>query len=185
MAQIKGMAIRGALKYVKESGHAGGIAGIVAALPADVQPVLAKRILTGEWYPYEAYAALLAVIDRQLGRGDLRKMPELGHFAIRQDRNSVLKVISLFATVQQLVGRSGMFWSRYCDTGQFTDVESGDHRVVMALQGFPGIAPQHCHLLTGWLEGLALAVGARSAKATKTRCVHRGDDECRYEGTWA
>jgi hypothetical protein len=185
MAKIKGMAIRGALKYVKESGHPGGIPAVVAALPMSVKPVFDKRILTGDWYPYEAYQALLSVIDRQLGRGDLAKMPELGHFAIRQDTGSVLKVISLFASPQQLMGRSGMFWSRYCDTGEFTDAGSGDRLVVMALRGFPGIAREHCHLLVGWLEGLALAVGARTSKVTQTLCVHRGDAECRYEGAWA
>jgi hypothetical protein len=166
MAKIKGMALRGALKYVKESGHPAGIAQVLAALPAEVRPVFDKRILTGDWYPYEAYAALLQVIDRLHGRGDLTKMPELGHFAIRQDSSTVLKVISLFASVQQLIGRSGMFWGRYCDTGTFTDVESGDRHVAMALRDFPGISPEHCHLLIGWLEGLALSVGARSAKGT-------------------
>jgi|SRR5581483_11658228 len=185
MAKIKGMAIRGALKFVKESRYPGGIAAVVDALPADVQPVFEKRILTGDWYPYEAYGALLTVIDRELGRGDLSLMPQLGHFAIRQDASTVLRIISIFASVKHLVGKSGMFWSRYCDTGRFTDVETGDRNSIMVLQGFPTIAPQHCHLLCGWLEGLALAVGARSAKVVQTRCVHRGDAECRYEGSWA
>lgn len=185
MPQIKGMALRGSLKYVKESNHPGGIDGVLAELPAAVQPIFARRILTGDWYPYEAYAALLTVIDRRLGRGDLSLMPQLGHYAVRQDSRGVLKIISIFGSVQQLVGRSGAFWGRYCDAGQFTDVESGEKRVVMALRDFPTIAPQHCHLMIGWLEGLALAVGARAAKVVKTRCVHRGDEECRYEGTWA
>jgi predicted hydrocarbon binding protein len=185
MAQIKGTAIRGALKFVKQSGHPGGIPAVLAELPPAEKAVFQSRILTASWYPYEVYAALLAVVDRRLGRGDLTLMKELGRHAVRQDAGTVLKIISIFTSVEAVHARGAMFWSRYCDTGELQVIESSPNRVVDALVGFPGIAPQHCELTTGWVEGLALAVGAKTATVRQTRCVHRGAERCELEGTWS
>lgn len=184
MAQIKGTAIRGALKYVKESGFPGGIPAIVVELPEAVQSIYDRKILTSEWYPYEAYTELLRLVDRRLGRGDLSLMPELGLFAAHQDVGTVLKIVSIFTSVQSLLHRGPFFWSRYCDEGEPELVDSSKTSMTMALKEFPEIAPEHCHLLTGWLEGLARSVGAHTAAATKTHCVHRGDPWCQYDGRW-
>ena len=185
MTQIKGAAIRGTLKFVKQSGFAGGIPAIIAKLPPDVRPIYDTKILSADWYPYAAYSSLLSVVDREVGRGDLSLMPQLGHFAVRQDVSSVLKIVSIFASVEKLLSRGTFFWSRTCDRGRVEVVEPGGHQTVIALQDFPDVAATHCHVLIGWLEGLALAVGAKSARVVKSRCVHRGDDRCEYRGDWA
>ena len=184
MAKIKGFAIRGLLRYVKESGFPGGIPAALAELPPSTAEAFQRRILHASWYPYAAYGDLLAVVDRVLGRGDLSLMPEIGRFAARGDAGAGFKVVAFFTSVETLLRRSSLFWERYCDTGSFetTDVQAGSG--IGMLKDFPDVAPSHCHLLTGWIDGMARVAGAKTVAVEKTLCVHRGDRWCEYRGTW-
>lgn len=137
MAKIKGTAIRGALKFVKESDSPHQIPDVLEALPFSVAPVYEQRILAADWYPYEAYAELLRVMDEEIGRGDLSLMPELGRFGAERDIRGVLKIIATFSSVEKLIARGDWFWNRYCDSGDSVVLESDSGRAVMALKDFP------------------------------------------------
>jgi hypothetical protein len=183
MAQIKGTAIRGLLKHVKESAYPGGIAAVIAELPPETRKVFDQRILASSWYPYAAYADLLPLIARHLGSGR-DPLATLGRWLAKQDAGTTFKVVSLFASVETMLQRGHMFWSRHCDTGRFETFEVQKGSGAGALVDFPDVHPLHCGLLAGWIAGMAEAAGAKTATARKTKCVHRGDPHCEYRGTW-
>lgn len=184
MAQIKGFAIRGLLKYVKQSDLTGGIQGVLAHLPADARPSFESAIDEKEWYPYEAYAGLLQAVDRAMGGGNDAHYRRLGLFAADQDVNTLFKIIAAFSSVEKLLQRSVVIWRRYCDTGNFVTADVSREGGTGILRDIPEVAPEHCRMLLGWVEGMALAAGAKSVTVEKTRCVHRGDPHCEYQGTW-
>ena len=70
MAEIKGFAIRGLLKYVKESGYLGGIPAMLNELPADISAQFKEPILGSRWYPYNQFIALLTTLKKELGPGE-------------------------------------------------------------------------------------------------------------------
>ena len=184
MAQIKGTALRGLLRHAKEGGHPGGVAGLVAQLPDSSRAVFDRRILASNWYPYEVYADLLNGFVGS-ARDRTAYLHQLGRLLAKQDAGSTLKVVALFGSVERLLQRAAIFWSRHCDTGTFDTVEpQPGSRATVVLRDFPGISPLHCTLMTGWIEGIAEAAGATRAHAEKVRCVHRGDAWCEYRGTW-
>jgi hypothetical protein len=69
MARVKGFALRGLLKSVKESG--GSIPAVLATLPDAERAIFARPIVTSEWYPYAVFVDLVRAIDRIQGKGDL------------------------------------------------------------------------------------------------------------------
>lgn len=184
MAQIKGFAIRGLLKFVKESDLSGGIPGVLARLPADARPSFDVPIDAGEWYPYAAYAGLLKAVDRSVRGGDDEHYRRLGLYAAQQDVNTLFKIVAAFSSVEKLLQRSVVIWRRYCDTGDFVTADVSRGGGTGILRNIPEVAPEHCRMLLGWVEGMALAAGAKTVTVTKTRCVHRGDPHCEYQGTW-
>lgn len=183
MAQIKGTALRGLLKHAREGGHPGGIPGALAALPAPSRGVFAQRILASGWYPYAAYADLLEALVGSTGDRSAH-LRELGRWLAAQDAGTTFKVVALFASVETMLQRSSLFWTRHCDAGVFetVDVQKGSGAGV--LRDFPDVSPLHCTLLTGWIEGMGEAAGAQRATVEKVRCVHRGDAWCEYRGRW-
>jgi hypothetical protein len=184
MPQIKGTMIRGALKFIKHCQYPGGIPAVIASLPAEPAAVFAAPILASEWYPYPAYSGLLAAIDRQVGRDDLSLMPTLGRFAARQDLSGVFKVISVLASIPRILQSSSIFWSRYCDAGVFEITALEADRGTGVVRDFPTIAPHHESMLVGWIEGIGLAAGAKTANVELARSVHRGDAMSEYHMRW-
>src|SRR5258708_39789655 len=83
MARIKGFAIRGLLKSVKES--RGSIPAVLAVLPAAERATFDRSIVASEWYPYAAFVGLVRAIGGILAKGDLAYPPELGRAAAARD----------------------------------------------------------------------------------------------------
>jgi len=184
MPRVKGTLMRGALKFVKHAQHAEGIAGVLAAMPAPAAATFARPLLASEWYPYESYRALLAAIDEEVGEGDLALMPVLGRFAARHDLSGVFKVISVLASIPKILQTSSVFWSRYVDTGAFELAELGDDHGTGRIRDFPQMSRQHEAMLAGWIEGIGLAAGAKTAEVTLVKSVHRGDGVSEYRMRW-
>ena len=182
MARIKGFALRGLLKSVKESG--GSIPAVLAALPEAERAFFARPIVTSEWYPYSAFAALVRAIDGIQGKGDLVHARALGRAAAVRDLGTTFRIISAVASPKFLIERGHMFWSKYCDAGSLRLDASGERFFKARLEGFPEIDQAHCVLIEGWLEGLGDALGAIGMASRQVRCVHRGDADCEFEGSW-
>lgn len=184
MTQIKGGALRGSLKFIKTSGFPGGIPAALERVPASVRGVFDRPILASDWYPYEAYVALLDVIREGHGLDPEPAMRTLGRFAARQDIAGVFKIISVFASVERILQSASTFWSRYCDSGSFDIVEIDAGYGVGRVHSFPDIAEAHEHSLAGWIEGMGLAAKAKEVNVELTRAVHRGDDLTEYTMRW-
>lgn len=185
MAQISGRSVRGLLRFAKEYGYPGGVPALVAALPKESQEVLRETIRTGEWLPYRVYPDLL----RALTAFDARAMQAIGHQSLRWDAASILKILSVFSSVDALVTRGfgawGRFlWSRHCDGGDVFLLDHAPGTATMGLRNFPDIDPIHCQLTVEYLSEMALAVGAKNVRVEQTRCVHRGDEVCEFRGSW-
>ncbi len=78
MANVKGFAIRGLLKYIKNARGSGSIAEILAQLPEEDRKHFAQPINASLWYPYSLFIHLLRAIDAKLGDGDLALCRHIG-----------------------------------------------------------------------------------------------------------
>ena len=181
---IKGFAIRGLLKYVKESRYPGGIPALLERLEPAARAHFRTKILSSNWYPYEAFLALLGAIDRELGDGDQALMPAIGEFSGRQDAGSIFRFVAALSSIEAIIRRADFLWQRYCDQGRFEVVDLEPGRLHLALADFPHIEHAHCSLIAGWIRGIGLAVGAERPRIEQVRCVHRGDPRCEFAGVW-
>lgn len=183
MANIKGFAIRGLLKYSKEQ-EPGVIPSLIAELPSDLQSCFERPILVSQWYPYEAFSSLLRAIDRRYGQGDLRHGVTVGEFAAAHDISGVFKFALNVFNPQVLLGRANIVWSRYCDTGKLVPTIAEPKQFGQRLEGFPGIDEAHCQVLIGFIRKFGELIEAKDARVEHTACVHRGNAWCEWQGTW-
>jgi hypothetical protein len=70
MAQVKGVAILGLIKFIKKN-LKDTLPKIVDALPPETRKYMNEHILLTAWYPYNLYTDLLKSLDRIVGKGDL------------------------------------------------------------------------------------------------------------------
>jgi hypothetical protein len=183
MSQIKGFAIRGVLKYVKEKQSAKP-GEVIANLPAELAAAFKHPIVTSSWYPYPVFSTLLRQVDRQFGKGDLKLCIDLGDFAARQDIAGIFKMMLSVLDPDTLLRRSTVFWAKYSDTGKIGPLPAAPHRYAIRLDGFRDMDEAHCYLMIGWMTRLGLYSKATTVDMKHTFCVNRGADFCQWEGTW-
>jgi len=183
MANFKGFAIRGLLRFVKDK-HPGTIDEVLAALPPEIRKHFDHPVGASKLYPYEVFTVLLREIDRRFGRGDLRYCREVGDYAGQQDITGIFKMLLSVLTTDTLLRRSQIFWGKYSDTGEMTHVPCEELKFAVRLTGFPEIDEAHCYLLNGWMTRLGLVSKARSVDIKHTVCVHHGGQYCQWDGTW-
>ncbi len=187
--QISGRALLGVLKYSKVLAGADGPGALIANLAESDRRVLVKTIRSRGWYPYSAYAGMLETIKVWPGLEHSDPLLDFGRWGLAHDAGSVLKILSVFSSVEGLVHRGfgswGSFlWGRHCDTGEVFLADSGPKTGTMGLRGFPTISPAHCWMISGYLEAMGRSSGAPTLRMEKTRCIHRNDSCCEYRGEW-
>ena len=183
MPKIKGFAIRGLLRYLKE--HRPGVTPqVLARLTPEAREAFDRPIVSSNMYPYRSFAELLREVDREVGIGDLSQCEDVGDFAARQDINGVFKMMISVFSPKTIVERSGIFWSRYSDTGKMVGLRSESNDTALVLEGFPEIDEAHCYLMKGWIRRWALMTNAKTVTVAHTVCVHRGGKVCQWEGGW-
>jgi hypothetical protein len=183
MANIKGFGIRGLLRFIKET-RPGRTKEFVSKLPEDIRPLFDRPIVTSNMYPYRAFSELLRVIDRELGRGDLKKCEEIGDFAARQDITGMFKIMLSVLTPKTTLERANLFWSKYCDTGRLTMVSSDPKHSVLRMENFPEMDEAHCYLMNGWIGRFATMTGGKGVTVKHNVCVNRGGEYCEWSGSW-
>jgi hypothetical protein len=182
LSQVKGVAIRGLLKTVKERGWS--VPDVVAGLPEAARASFQRSIVASMWYPYEALTGLVETIERLHGQGGYALTRDCGARAAQRDLGTTFKIITAIASLEFFLKRAQVFWAQYCDGGQLLLERYGADGFVLRLDGFPAIHPGHCVLIEGWLEGIGLALGAEGDQCRQTLCVQRGDPRCEFTSTW-
>ena len=182
-ASVKGFALRGLLRSVKDGGWS--IPEVIAALPAGAKASFDKPVISSAWYPYEAFVALARAIERLHGTpADFALCRRLGRESAARDIGATFRIMSAMASVEFLLKRGQVFWGQYCDRGRMVLESPAPLSFRAWIEDFPGMDAAHCRLVEGWLEGVGAALGAVDMTCRQDRCLQRGDPRCEYLGAW-
>ena len=187
MAEASGMAVLGALRFVKARSDSDGLDRVVETAGHSVRAALAQRVRTLSWYPYEVYVALLTAIDRELGTGDLSLCRELGELAGRTDLKSVFSFYQQADDPEKLIRACSTVWPMYYrDAGSMEAVAWSPEQTILRITDFPDMHPAHCRLMEGWMISAMLTIGVRvSDDASETECTSRGGSCHEFQCTWS
>lgn len=182
MANVKGFAIRGLLKYIKNARGSGSIAEILTQLPEEDRKHFVQPINASLWYPYSVFIHLLRAIDAKLGDGDFALCRHIGYVTAERDVQGIFKIIAAISSFRSVVGRSAGFWNRYYDSGRYEVVDASETHATVRIHDFPDVDPAHCILMEGWFESTARLSGEKNFRVRHTQCVRRGAQYCEFTG---
>ncbi len=175
MAQVKGVAIIGLIKFIKKN-YKDSLDQVVNALPSDSAHYMQEHILLTQWYPYKLYTDLLRALDKVIGKGDLSSCIEQGRLSALHDLSTIFKGFINFSNVQSLVANIMTIWTSYYDTGKsemplFTDKEAS-----YVIKDFPEIDIAHVKNAEGWIgQYLVIFLKLNGIRSEVTKCQCSGD----------
>lgn len=181
-AEIKGVGLRGLLKYIKQN-YKPGIETILGKLPPEQKRIFDTPILTSKWYPYSVFTELLKTMDQEMGQGDLSLCRKYGENSGGLDLNSIFKVFLKVGSPQFIIKRSDWFWKQYYRPGGMQVPETSDTMVRIRIVDFP-ITKEHCKVMEGWMEKSLEMSGAKNPRMREVQCRNEGAPFCEYIGEW-
>ncbi|MBX3249550.1 MAG: hypothetical protein KF901_20400 [Myxococcales bacterium] len=179
----KGNWVAARSRYVDEQFGASGRQDVEsrlegAALDAFVHPPLPMVM---------SNVGVIAAIDRAILDGPMRgrfeRMKHFGATIARYDVPVVYRVFFRFGSPGFILGRAGLIYGQYVKRGKMkADVGTTEGEITLTEVPLPYYLCEHG--ICGWLEAATELAGAKMPVARQTRCVHRGDSECRWHVAW-
>ncbi|MGC8579482.1 MAG: hypothetical protein ACP5MB_05430 [bacterium] len=175
MAQVKGVAILGLIKYIKKN-HKDVLNKIVESLPQASAKYMNEHILVTEWYPYQLYTDLLKALDRVVGKGDLSTCIEQGRLSAKHDLATIFKIFTNFSSVQSMLSRVMVAWTSYYDTGKVEITPLTDKEATYLIKDFPDIDLAHVKNVQGWVEEFfKIVLKIKDVRSEIVKCQCKGD----------
>jgi len=187
---IIGRGLSGLLKYTKIRIGEDGLKKILNKLPEADRAIFSKHILPSEWYSFRIYVELLAIIDKELGKGDLSVCRHIGEWSAERDLKAVYSMYTkeIFKDTSILKTAPSIMWKGYYDKGDIVfpeipgslDVTDIKARVI----NFPDAAKPNCALLEGWIKKVfdVIIGGGHEGIVTEVRCRADGNEYCEFLG---
>jgi hypothetical protein len=180
------MAFLGVLRELRRETGAERIATAMRGWGDALAQVVAQRVEKGEWYPYVAFAQLLAGADRELGDGTGALCRELGFVAAKHDLRGPFTVLKLLASPQHLIRSCERVWPRYYrNAGRMEAVKTEPTDTLLRIHEFAAMAPQHCRMMEGWMVAAMGVLGATVLPgARETACMASAAPYHEFACTW-
>jgi hypothetical protein len=181
-ARIKGVSFISTRRFVEKRGP-DAWPGVLSAMPAEHRKIADEALAIG-WYPMASYRSLLDAVDARLGDGKTSVMGLLGRFQAEHDLNLFYRIVLRFWSPAILIEKTAEMWGRYHDTGVWTVVREGDHRVNASVARWLGASDTVCAGVDAYIERLFELVGAASARVEHPECLARGGRRCQWIVEW-
>jgi len=183
-AQVKGTAITASLRYLRERFGEEPAAHVRQGLPRADRLTLEGAILASSWYPASLLLRLMEEAEWQLGSKQPELARHMGRASADYGLTTVYRILFKLGSPEFIIGGAASVFASYWDTGRLVEEEHARGRAVFTLQDFQGAAA-FCARILGWMERTLELAGARDVRVVHASCVHRGEAECRFEGTWS
>jgi len=183
--RIKGTALSSAHRYVAERFGQDTWRTVVATLAADERQQIEGGILVSAWYPFALFMRIVRVLEAQLGPQVPRLHREMGRAAADYGLTTFYKIFFKVGSPQFIVSRAAKVWRTYNSSGEMPVPVCEHGHAVVELVGFEDPARELCERLPGFFERTVELSGGRDVKLVHSKCVNRGESNCRFEAWWS
>ncbi len=183
-AQVKGTAVLGTIRFIKETFGDEGLARVKAHLSSEDQQRMDDTILSSAWYPVSFLLALMRAANKEFGAQMPDIITQIGRASADYAHTTVYKLVFKVGSPQWIISKASVIFSSFYDVGQMVVTESGPGFANVEMRDFGEPAPEFCERIAGWIVRTFELSGAKDLRLPQVKCACKGDKVCRFEGTW-
>jgi uncharacterized protein (TIGR02265 family) len=183
VAQVKGLTFADVQAYVRQEGGDESWQRMRDALEPEERAVVESVVGSG-WYSLDLHQRVLELMPVALDRDRVQTMRAYAKWAAERHVSRVYRVLFLVINPALMLEKSGEYWHRFYDTGEWKITRDSPTRARGDLVGFAKPNANLCEFLTAYLPALFERIGAKDVKCTHPRCRTRGDTVCSYHLEW-
>ncbi len=183
MARIKGTNLVHTQSFIDSVFGLEGWASVGAELPRETRLALESVVAVG-WYPARLHTDLLHAIDRALGPSHPGILARAGAYSAEYDVTRIHRILFRVANPGVILEKTSEIWARFFDTGTWTVERPTSTTTVSTLRDFEIVDSSYCAYLCGYFVRMFELIGAEDVHLAHPLCRARGDDVCRFDGSW-
>jgi hypothetical protein len=180
-AQIKGTNLLAAVKSLRTQREAA-----LSRLPPELQHYLHERILPSAWYSEDDFQQLLhalAAIMRVPPSVDV--WDYFGRVSAPEQLRGVYRAFLLPGDPAATLSTAAAHWRSFHNTGELSLMLEEPRVAMITLRRYAIVSAEMCRLNGGYFCGVALAAGAKTARAQKLACRAVSGSECVWRVSWS
>ena len=182
--QVKGTAVLGTLRFVRETFGEEGLAKVKAHLSPEDLERMDNVVLSSAWYPVSFLLAVMRAAKQEFGAGMPDIVTQMGRSSADYAHTSVYKLVFKVGSPQWIISKASVIFSSFYDQGKMVVCESGAGFANVEVREFGEPAPEFCERIAGWIVRTFELSGAKNVQLRHVTCVCKGAKVCRFEGTW-
>ncbi|UCH89563.1 MAG: hypothetical protein JSV49_02645 [Thermoplasmata archaeon] len=142
-------------------------------------PIQQKEYKIGKKYPFDDHLIFLKSYIELYGEADFDRMTR----ATANKKGIVGFFIKWKGTPELLIKKAGEYWPNFHDFGKLEGIIENDNTGYV--RGYDiSLDPIFCRSLTQYFTGIMENLKLEEFMITKTKCVHKGDNNCEWEIHW-
>jgi hypothetical protein len=184
MAKTKGSAWLTAKEYFARTCGDDAVSKVMASLSREDQKVLSQMILSVTWIDYDAFIHFMLAADKMYAKGDGQLIADMNIYQANKDMHGLYKVFLALLSPETVIKVIGHIWRQFYDTGTVLAKPVDKHNTQIILTDFPDIPLHHDWENTPYMVQCLRLARCKNPRATHTKCIARGDEQCLWEFTW-
>ncbi|MBP6628428.1 MAG: hypothetical protein KBG28_10935 [Kofleriaceae bacterium] len=184
MANVKGSALASRILWVSLGHGQDGLRRLAAAASPALRALVERKVEPAAWYPFDLFIELMALIDREFGRGDGRMARVLGYEGAGANLPTIYRLFYRIGAPLWILGRAAKLWSAHYDSGRLVVRAPAPRQAELDIVGFEQPTCSHCEAVAGWTHRALELSGGKDAAVDVVSCRCKGGAVCRLRATW-
>ncbi len=185
-SRIVGSSLSSRIAFVRAHYGQDGWAKVRARLSPTAREIVGGDLEAAQMYPQRLYAELIGAIKAEFGRGREGELArEMAAYTAQVEVGGAYRSVVPTDSPQAALKGLPALWRLQCGRDEMRLVELGANTATLDLLHGRLAEAELCQFsLVGYFEGVLKMAGAADIMVKHSRCMHRGDDRCRYDIRW-
>lgn len=184
MLQIKGIALKSTINYIKLKLKEEGFLKFKKELSADAQSIFGTPILSSNWYDVNLLVEIMSKVPEILKREPKEVWWEMGRYSCEDGLNTVYKIFYKLGSPEFIIKRAGQVFNNYYSQGNFFVVSHSLSSAQVQIKDFPIPHPCICTRISGWMERAIELSGGKNVLVKHSLCIFQKQTVEEWKANW-
>ena len=164
---------------------------LLETLPPEDLEIVASRVMSSSWYPYDTYVRTLDVIFREISGSDPEVARDMGRFMASHLLAGPYMMYVKAGDPESTLRGFQVIWKNFFNFGAVrlslddsTAPASGRRGFFGVVEEFPDLPKALCYIVQGFLDKTLEMCGASERSIVEVTCVATGHPLCSYRVGW-
>jgi hypothetical protein len=165
VAKVKGTVFGPRLEFIRKKGTPAELQQIMDLLSPEFRDLIARHIMSSQWYPFEYYVELNRALVKVLGRGQEDILCDVGYYSADVSLNGIYKTFFRVGTPGFIIKAATKAWGQYFQNGDLKVDVHTSRSLTMNFTGIELLSREHFISTAGWVKKVLELSGAKTVKA--------------------